>query len=159
MGWAQVLRAICPEPVVRPIAKLLVNHSKAPRLIKLVKAIHWRVVHAECGLPPGSSFNQAMVRAYVAEACDTICKWHPRVELSAYVDDTTMTVHGKEGMAEGEQGRDIVKCLNEVTIDMQIVCHTALEVGIAMDKPARQCSLDPIAGTEDSGGNQVPRRG
>ena len=56
------------------------------------------------------------------------------MELSAYVDDTTMTVHGSEHMTEGEQGRDIVKCLSEVTSDLRIVYHTALEVGVAVDK-------------------------
>ena len=51
--------------------------------------------YAEAGLPAGCVFALYMVKAYCTHAFDRVAAQHPRAQLDVYVDDMTLTVHGR----------------------------------------------------------------
>ena len=124
------------DPVV---AKVTHNLWRGPRFVRLSKAVHSRPSYAICGLPAGSKFNTAFVRAFAVKAFDRYTHLHPQVSFSSMVDDVSSAVSGST--------RDsVVTQLNDAATTLQTIYHEVLQIGISFDKVSTTAS-DPRLAT------------
>ena len=111
------------DPIV---LKVTFNFWRGPRILRLGSDHSLAVQYAMNGLPAGSCFNDIFVRVYAIKAFDGFVERNPKVDLSSYIDDDTVSGYGKAD--------DVIDDLSTAAQDLHEVVSQELGVGLAPDK-------------------------
>ena len=111
------------DPIV---LKVTFNFWRGPRILRLGSDHSLAVQYAMNGLPAGSCFNDICVRVYAIKAFDGFVERNPKVDLSSYIDDDTVSGYGKAD--------DVIDDLSTAAQDLHEVFSQELGVGLAPDK-------------------------
>ena len=120
------------------MARVTHNLWRGPRFVRMGKAVHSHPSYATWGLPAGSKFNAAFVRAYAVRAFDYYTQAHPLVSFSSMVDDVSSAV-------SGNSREDVVEQLQAAATSLQTLYHEELGIGIASDKVPTTASDSTLA--------------
>ena len=77
-----------------PFVKLTYNVWRGPRVIKLGAHVHDALYHALSGLPAGSGFNDAFVRASCIDGLGNLAALHPAITIDQAIDDSVVIATG-----------------------------------------------------------------
>eukprot|EP00959_Pyramimonas_sp_CCMP1952_P114826 2400627-Pyramimonas_sp.AAC.1 len=85
-----------------PIAKVMYNQWRGPRVIRLRQHHGSQPRHARDGLPAGGGYADAVIKAHALGQNDIYVTLYPLVRFSSYIDDTSLGLNGatNEGVIE-----------------------------------------------------------
>ena len=119
------------------LAHMAINSYRMPRSVSVRKAAAG-LVNATRGILAGHTFALALVQVYYLPVMDAFLARHPHVDVDVYVDDITLTAHGKDD-------DDVHDRLCAATKDLLQVIHHRLRCSVAPGKTATVASNDALA--------------
>jgi hypothetical protein len=119
------------------LAHMAIGAYKMPRSVAVRRAAAG-LVNATRGILAGHTFALALVQVYYLPVMDAFLARHPYVDVDIYVDDITLTAHGKDD-------DEVHDHLCAATRDMLQVIEHRLKCSVAPGKTATVASNDALA--------------